>query len=78
MLGENVDFLIDSNATFVITPEVSQACLQFRAIDDLVAENPEEVTVTFEMNGQIVGSTTAVIIDNDGMCVCGGLHGQVT
>ena len=72
IVGENVDFLIDSNTPLVITPEVSQACLQFRAIDDLIAENPEEVTLTFEMSGQIVGSTTAVITDNDGMCVCVG------
>jgi hypothetical protein len=58
---------------FAITPDVSQACLQFRAIDDLVAENPEEVTVTFEMSNQIVGSTTVVITDTDGMCVGGGV-----
>ena len=77
IIGEKVDFLIDSNTALVITPEVSQACLQFRAIDDLVAENPEEVTLTFEMSGRIVGSTTAIIIDNDGICVCVGGGGYV-
>ena len=75
--GENVDFLIEGNTALVITPEESQACLQFIAIDDPIAENPEEVTLTFEMSGRIVGSTTAIIIDNDGMCVCVCVGGEV-
>lgn len=66
-LGTNSDFLIDGGATLVITPEASQACLQFTAIDDPIPEDPEEVTITFEMSGQIVGSTTVIIIDDDGM-----------
>ena len=68
-LGENFDFQIDNDTTFIITPEVSRVCLLFRTIDDLIPENPEEVTVTIEMSGQTVGSTTIVITDTDGMCV---------
>lgn len=68
-LGENYDFQIDNDTTFVIIPEVSQVCLLFRTTDDLIPENPEEVTVTIEMSGQTVGSATIVITDTDSMCV---------
>ena len=74
-LGENIDFQIDNATGLVISPEESQACLQFRTIDDLIAENAEEVTITFEMGSQPVGNTTVVITDDDGMYVCGGEGG---
>lgn len=60
------DFMIMNN-TFVITPEVSQACLQFVAIDDTIVEDEEELTLTIVAEGNIIGNVTIVITDNDGM-----------
>ena len=60
------DFMIINN-TFVITPEVSQACLQFVAIDDTIVESDEELTLTIAAEDVTVGNVTIAIIDNDGM-----------
>ena len=68
--GESQDFLTINDTIFVITPEDSQVCVQFRVIDDDTVEDPEDFTVTIDMSGQIIGNTTVVIIDNDGECVC--------
>ena len=67
--GIDQDFESINDTTFVIAPEASQVCLQFIAFDDDVPEGPEEFIVTIEMNGQSIGNTTVVIIDNDGECV---------
>lgn len=55
------------NNTFVITPEVPQACLQFVAIDDTIVEDNEELTLTIVAEGEIMGNVTIAITDNDGM-----------
>lgn len=60
------DFMIANN-TFVITPEVPQACLQISTIDDVTVEDDEEFTLTIVAEGEIVGNVTIIIIDNDGM-----------
>lgn len=71
-----MDFLI-SNEAFVVTPEDLQACLQFIAIDDNIAEDDEELAVTIVAEGQIIGNTTVIIIDNDGMCLVSRKHGYI-
>ena len=42
-------------------------CLQFSVSDDDIVEDPEEITITITMSDLIIGNTTIVIIDNDGM-----------
>ena len=69
-IGENLDFQILNDTTFIITPNVSQVCLHFEAFDDDSAEDPEQVLVVITMNNNIViGYTMVVITNNDGMCI---------
>ncbi len=63
-----MDFQIN-DTMFVITPEVSQACLQLEALDDSAVEDPEEVIVTIAMDGVLIGNTTIIISDNDGVYI---------
>jgi hypothetical protein len=70
LLGEDEDYRIVNDTMFVITPQVSQVCLQFLIFDDDAIEDPENFTVTIiKRSGQIVGNTTVIIVDNDGECV---------
>ena len=48
---------------------MSEACLNFEALDDDDVEDYEMVTVTIMAEGEVVGNTTISIIDNDGMYV---------
>ena len=62
-----MDFQILNYTTFIITPDVSQVCLQFVAFDDDSAEDPEQVIVAITMEDVVIGYTTVVITDNDGI-----------
>ena len=66
--GEGQDYRSLNDTTFIITPEASEVCLQFSVLNDDNVEDPEEFIVTIEMNSEIIGNTTVVIIDNDGRC----------
>ena len=68
-IGENMNFQILNDTTFIITRDVSQVCLQFVAFDDNIAEDPEQVIVTIATDDVIVGCTIVIITDNDGMAI---------
>ena len=62
------DFTIE-NVSTVIPPGSSKACLQFLAIDDNIVENHEMFTMIAETrnpNDTVNGTTSIIIIDNDG------------
>ena len=55
---------------FIVTPQDSQVCLQFLIIDDDNIEDSENFTVIIVRSGQLVGTTTVIIEDNDGESAC--------
>ena len=65
-----MDFIL--NTTLIITPDTSQGCLQFEALDDSSIEDPEQVIVTPQMSDLTSGNniyTIVEITDNDGMAI---------
>ena len=66
------DFMIVNSST-VIPPGVSEACIQFVAIDDELIEDEEHFSVVVEVgnpNDIVYGNTTVTILDNDGILKC--------
>ena len=63
-----MDFILN-DTTLIITPDVSQGCLQFEALDDDSAEDPESVIVAIETDDVFIGYTIVVITDNDGIYI---------
>ena len=61
-----MDFILN-DTTLIITPDVSQGCLQFEALDDDSVEDPEQVIVAIAMDDAFIEYTIVVITDNDGM-----------
>ena len=65
-----MDFILN-DTTLIITPDVSQGCLQFKALDDDSVEDSEQV-VMFTVMGDItniIGLSLVDITDNDGMAI---------
>ena len=65
-----MDFILN-DTQLIITPDVSQGCLQFEALDDSSVEDTEQVIVTILMGDLTSGNiiTIVEITDNDGMAI---------
>ena len=65
-----------NDTTFIITPDVSQVCLEFEAFDDNSTEDTEQVIVhvAIAMDDVIIGYTIVIITDNDGMAIIVCVH----
>ena len=65
-----MDFILN-DTTLIITPDISQGCLQFKALDDNSVEDSEQVIITIVMGDLTIEAliVTVVITDNDGMAI---------
>ena len=65
-----MDFILN-DTTLIITPDISQGCLQFKALDDSSVEDSEQVIITISTGDLTIGDMMVIVVitDNDGMAI---------